>query len=234
MDTGNIFAALSGPPSDYRWATPSARPGADSATARRVDAAGVFREGRNFATYGRYQRRFQDTPIMLVGFIILAVLFRLATLLVSFRNERRLKAHGAVEIGAANSIALAIAHTLFYLAAIAESFWSGGLDADATAGVGVVIYLFAAIMLIVVIRSLGRFWSIKLLIASDHVLVTNPLFRWIRHPNYYLNILPELIGFALALHAFRTLAIGLPLYLIPLVIRIRQEEAAMRTRFAAY
>ena len=41
-------------------------------------------------------------------------------------------------------------------------------------------------MLVVVIRSLGRFWTVKLLLASDHVLVTNPLFRWVRHPNYFL------------------------------------------------
>ena len=54
-----------------------------------------------------------------------------------------------------------------------------------------------------------------------------------RHPNYFLNILPELVGFALVLHAYYTLIIGLPFYLIPLIIRIRQEESAMRAKFAA-
>ena len=171
---------------------------------------------------------------MLVAFAILAVVFRLATLFVSIRNERRLKAQGAVEIGATNSLALALAHTAYYLAAIVESTRSGGFVLDATTVAGLAIYLFGAVMLIVVIRSLGRLWTVKLLIASDHVLVTNRLFRWVRHPNYYLNILPELIGFALALHAYGTLLIGLTLYLIPLIIRIRQEEAAMRARFTTY
>lgn len=64
--------------------------------------------------------------------------------------------------------------------------------------------------------------------------MTTPLFRFVRHPNYYLNIIPELIGFALTLHAFWTLAIGLPLYLVPLVIRIRQEEGTMRAHFPEY
>src|SRR5437870_13907816 len=34
----------------------------------------------------------------------------------------------------------------------------------------------------------------KLLIASDHTLNQSGLFRWVRHPNYFLNILPELVG----------------------------------------
>lgn len=172
---------------------------------------------------------------MFTAFAILAVLVRFGTLFISIRNERRLKAAGAEEIGAANSTALALAHTAFYVAAIAEGLgWRSPLQLDAISLLGLVIYLFGMAMLVVVIRSLGRLWTVKLLLARDHVLVESPLFRRVRHPNYFLNILPELIGFALTLHAFWTLAIGLPIYLIPLITRIRQEEAAMRARFAAY
>jgi isoprenylcysteine carboxyl methyltransferase (ICMT) family protein YpbQ len=171
---------------------------------------------------------------VLVAFIVLAALFRLASLFISIRHERRLKAAGAVEIGAANSALLALAHTAFYLAAIAECFLTGGYVFDTAALAGLVLYLFGAAMLVVVIRTLGRFWTVKLIVAADHALVTHPLFRRVRHPNYFLNILPELAGFAITLHAFYTLAFGLPLYLVPLIIRVRQEEAAMRERFAAY
>lgn len=172
---------------------------------------------------------------MLIIFVVLAVMFRAATLFVSIRNEGRLKARGAVEVGAVNSAMLALAHIAFYVAAIIEGFSSsGGHGFDATAIAGLVIYLFGTAVLVAVIRSLGRFWTVKLIIASDHELIANPLFRWVRHPSYFLNLLPELIGFALALHAFNTLWIGLPFYLIPLIIRTRQEEAAMRARFPAY
>ena len=141
---------------------------------------------------------------MLITFVCFAVLLRLASLAVSIRNERRRKAQGAVEIGATNSMAIAVMHTAFYLAAIAEGFLSGRQAFDATALAGLAIYLSAMAMLIVVIGSLGRFWTVKLLIAPDHVLVTNALFRKVRHPNYFLNILPELVGFALVLHAYYT------------------------------
>jgi isoprenylcysteine carboxyl methyltransferase (ICMT) family protein YpbQ len=170
----------------------------------------------------------------MVIFIAFAVLFRIATLVVSVRHERRLVAEGAVEIGAGNSRALALAHAAVYLAAIAEYFLSSAYTLDTIAMAGLALYAFGATMLIIVIATLGRLWTVKLYIASDHVLVKSPLFRWFRHPNYFLNILPELIGFTLALHAFAALIIGLPLYLVPLRIRISQEEAAMRAKFASY
>ena len=166
-------------------------------------------------------------------FVALAVAFRLVTLVVSRRHETALRAAGAREVGAGVSALLAAAHVAFYLAAIAEGWWRG-LEPDRLFAAGVALYLFGAAMLVVVTRLLGRLWTVKLLIAADHRLVEHWLFRRVRHPNYLLNILPELVGFALALHAWWTLAIGLPLYLVPLVLRIRQEEQAMAGRFPDY
>jgi isoprenylcysteine carboxyl methyltransferase (ICMT) family protein YpbQ len=169
----------------------------------------------------------------MVWFVVVAVLLRIATLAVSIRNERRLKADGAVELGAGTSTALALAHVLFYVAAASEGLWRGA-PLDAVSYLGFALYAFGMAMLFVVMRLLGRWWTVKLIIARDHELVTHPLFRWVRHPNYFLNILPELVGFALALHAFATLIVGLPCYLVVLAMRIRQEDQAMRARFPAY
>ncbi len=167
------------------------------------------------------------------AFIAIAVLLRIAFLVVSIRHERALKQRGAIEIGVGNTTALMLAHIAFYVAAIAEGVMRAA-PVDALSVLGMLIYAGGMAALVMVARLLGRFWTVKLLIASDHVLVTHPLFRRLRHPNYFLNILPELAGFALALHAFGTLVIGLLIYAVPLTIRIRQEEAAMRTRFSAY
>jgi isoprenylcysteine carboxyl methyltransferase (ICMT) family protein YpbQ len=166
-------------------------------------------------------------------FIIVAILFRLFMLTISIRHEKRLRAEGAVEFGVGNSRALALAHITFYAAASTEGIFNfssfGALNL-----VGLGIYLFGAGMLLFVVRLLGPLWTVKLFIARDHVLVRHPLFRHIRHPNYYLNIVPELIGYALALHAPITLIVGLPVYAIPLGFRIRQEEKVMRNQFATY
>lgn len=172
-------------------------------------------------------------PVNLIAFCVIAVILRLTTLAISIRHERALKANGAVEIGAGNSTLLALTHIAFYVAAIVE----GSLRADAAdivTWLGLALYVFSMLVLLMVIRLLGRFWTVKLLIAQDHELVTHPLFRWVRHPNYFLNILPELVGFSLALHAWATLVVGLVLYAVPLTIRIRQEEKAMAARFERY
>lgn len=169
----------------------------------------------------------------MIIFCVAAVLIRIFFLLVSIRHERALKQNGAVEVGARNSTILALTHVAYYVAVITE----GSLRAapiDLVSVIGFLFYGFGMLALCLVVRLLGRFWTVKLLIARDHQLVTHPLFRWFRHPNYFLNILPELVGFALALHAFATLVIGLLIYAIPLTIRIRQEESAMAAKFDRY
>lgn len=167
---------------------------------------------------------------LFLAFTVFAVASRIASLVVSLRHEAALKRAGAVEYGALNSNVLALCHVLFYAAAIWEG-WAHGPVLDAVAAAGVALYLVALLFLGYVVHLLGRLWTVKLIIASDHSLVTHPLFRVIRHPNYFLNIVPELVGLCLALHSFKTLAIGLPIYLVPLTVRIVQEEKAMRERF---
>lgn len=152
---------------------------------------------------------------------------RLLTVAMSRKREAALRAGGAVEHGAANTKALMVAHTAFYLAAVFEGYLRQA-HFDAVSLAGLVIYLFAMLMLVWVIRLLGPFWTVKIMISPQHVVCRHPLFKIVRHPNYFLNIIPELIGFALVFHASTTLTIGLPIYLVPLIIRIRREERAMR------
>ncbi|NIJ35207.1 methyltransferase family protein [Sphingomonas oligoaromativorans] len=170
---------------------------------------------------------------MIYAFIAAALVYRFAMLAVPIRNEKVLRAGGAIEHGATNSSLLAIAHIAFYVAASVEGMVRGP-GFDAVTGIGLAICLFGAAMLFVVPRLLGGLWRVKLLIARDHELVTPPLFRVVRHPNCYLNILPELVGYALTLHAIATLIVGIAIYLLPLTMRIRLEERVTRDTFARY
>jgi isoprenylcysteine carboxyl methyltransferase (ICMT) family protein YpbQ len=168
--------------------------------------------------------------LLFVGF---ALCLRLISLVVSIRHEKALKIAGAQEFGAGNSKFIAIFYVLFYFSTGGEGYCRHGVF-DAVSAIGLGLYCFGMIALVVVISLLGRLWTVKLLIASDHELVLHPLFRTVRHPNYFLNILPELVGLTLTVHAFWTLAVGIPIFLIPLTIRIRQEEQAMREAFPEY
>jgi isoprenylcysteine carboxyl methyltransferase (ICMT) family protein YpbQ len=173
-------------------------------------------------------------PTLIPVFIALALIFRFTSLFLSIRHEKALKKAGAREYGAGNSKALAAMHILFYVAAIAEGTLMPGAWSTALMTAGIVLYVLAALALVSVIRSLGPLWTIKIIIAPGHPVVRSGLFRWVRHPNYFLNVLPELIGFALALNAVTTLLVGIPLYLVPLIIRIRQEEQVMRDEVSGY
>jgi isoprenylcysteine carboxyl methyltransferase (ICMT) family protein YpbQ len=167
-------------------------------------------------------------------FIISALLWRLVTVFVSFKNEGLLREAGAQEYGKSNSILLAVCHICYYIAAITEHHFRVVPETPYIVYAGMGLYILSAFALVLVMRALGPLWTIKVIISPNHTLVKRGVFRFFRHPNYFLNILPELIAFGVALGAFRTILVGIPIYLIPLVIRVRQEERAMRQVFPSY
>ena len=168
--------------------------------------------------------------------LILFVLFfalRLVTLFLSIRNEKRLKSNHAVEFGKRNSLVLGALHVIFYLAAIAES-WEQGASFNSISVIGVVLFGFSYIILCWVIIQLRDIWTLKIYIAKDHKINKNFLFKYFRHPNYFLNIIPELIGIGLLCHAWYAMLVLLPFYAIVLIVRIVQEERVMQAHFKEF
>lgn len=174
------------------------------------------------------------TIILTVFFLI--VLLRLISSVISGINERKLKKLGAVEYGKRNSLLLIVAHVLFYLACITEGTMKGAFFYDGISYLGLAVFAAAVVVLYYVIYSLRHIWTLKLIIAPAdyHTINKSALFRLVRHPNYYLSVLPELVGFALFFHAWITLVIGMAIYLVPLVTRIREEEKVMKLQFNDY
>lgn len=164
---------------------------------------------------------------MITIIFILIFCIRLISLSISIKNEKRLIAVGAKQFGEKNSKLLALAHIVYYFAALAETYIQG-VQFDTTSMVGLVIIVFSLIMLFYVIYELGEIWTVKIYIHPQHTINRSWLFRYVRHPNYFLNVIPELIGVGLLCHAWTVMIIGLPLYLIILAIRIRQEHQAMQ------
>jgi isoprenylcysteine carboxyl methyltransferase (ICMT) family protein YpbQ len=162
-----------------------------------------------------------------------AVALRLASLVKSGMNEKKLRRANAVEYGRKNSIWLTVVHTLFYLSCITESVLLER-SANSITWIGAAIFIFSMIVLWTVIVSLKNVWTVKLYIAPYQVVNRSFIFKYFRHPNYFLNIIPELVAIALICQSWFTLMIGLPVYFIPLTIRIMQEEKVMKTHFNNY
>lgn len=163
---------------------------------------------------------------ILITFICFFVL-RLVSLSFSIRNEKLLLNKGAKQYGKLNSLLLTLAHIAYYFGALYEAY-SKGSDFNSISLAGIGVMTFAYGMLFYVIYKLRDVWTVKLYIVPNQRIERSFLFRTVRHPNYFLNIIPELIGVALLCNAWTTLSIGFPLYLSLLIVRIRQEEVAMK------
>ena len=131
--------------------------------------------------------------IALLAFVTLQ---RLVELAWSRRNEARLRAHGAVEAGAAHYPLIVALHAS-WLAALWALGWDRALD-----------WPFVAVFLIVqlgrawVFLTLGSRWTARVLVVPGETLVRRGPYRFIRHPNYLVVCL-EMI--------FLPLALGLPI-----------------------
>ena len=108
-----------------------------------------------------------------------------------------------------------------------HDLWS--LDGDALRWAGVALYGLGGALRIWPVFVLGRRFSGLVAIQPGHQLVTDGIYRVIRHPSY-LGLLINALGWALA---FRSLAgvVLTALMLVPLIARIRSEESLLRVRF---
>jgi len=156
--------------------------------------------------------------------VALVALQRLAELVWARRNERRLRAEGAVEAGAGHYPLFVVLHAA-WLAAIlllvpSETAPNPGLLAA---------YLVVQGLRLWTMLSLGRFWTTRILTLPASPLVHRGPYRWLRHPNYVVvtaevALLPLVFG-AAGIAALFSLA-----NLILLSVRIRAEDAALAPR----
>jgi isoprenylcysteine carboxyl methyltransferase (ICMT) family protein YpbQ len=105
-------------------------------------------------------------PASLLSFLAFAITLRVSSLVISLRNEARLRAFGARQYGATNSTVLTLLHITFYVAAIVEGAHKH-LSLSALTWLGMAIYALSMLALFVVIRSLGRVWTMKIYVAPD-------------------------------------------------------------------
>ncbi|MBO1198906.1 isoprenylcysteine carboxyl methyltransferase family protein [Staphylococcus simiae] len=160
-------------------------------------------------------------------FIILLCFFaiRLMSLYISIKHAKQLKLQGAKEYGVINSKWLALTHILIYVGAGLEII----INKDSFSVlniIGLVLLIFAYTMLFIVIHTLGHIWTLKLFILPKHPIIKSGLYRVTKHPNYFLNIIPELIGVLLLTHATYTSLLLIP-YGYFLYQRIKLEDRLM-------
>jgi methyltransferase len=164
------------------------------------------------------------------AFVLLcfATLQRLAELVHARRNTRRLLAEGAVEIGADHYPLLVMLHASWLIA-----LWVLVVSGHATIWWPAVAgYAAAEIARAWVMRSLGRYWTTRIVIPRAAPLVRRGPYRILKHPNYWV-VACEIALLPLALGAWPLAAIFSVANAAVLAWRIRVEESALAPRRAS-
>ncbi len=167
-----------------------------------------------------------DTRWLYVGLIGLVVLERLAELVITERNARRLRSRGGFEVGKAHFLPMALLHTGLLIAAPLEVFL---LERPFVPLLGAVMLLLLAGTMALrywAIASLGDRWTTRVFVVPGEPPVAKGPYRRLRHPNY-LAVIVEVATLPLIHSAWWTaIAFSIGNALV-LRTRIRVEEEAL-------
>ena len=105
------------------------------------------------------------------------------------------------------------------------------IDGEGVRWLGVVLFIVGGALRIWPVFVLGNRFSGLVAIQPGHTLVTDGIYRTLRNPSY-LGLLINSLGWALA---FRSVVgvLLVVLTLLPLIARIRAEEALLRAQFGS-
>jgi methyltransferase len=168
-------------------------------------------------------------PWLALGlYLALLAVQRALELRVAARNERALRARGAVEHGAAHYPGIVALHVLWPLALLAEvaalgarppGWWPLALG----------VLLAGNVLRVAAIRALGELWTTRVWVLPSHPVSRSGPYRWLRHPAYVAVTL-ELIAAPLLFGAWRTALAASAANAVVLAVRVRDENRALGIR----
>lgn len=157
--------------------------------------------------------------------VILIILQRLVELVVAKRNEKKMLAKGAYEVGASHYPYMIILHSSFFVSLIIEVMYGNALQTPHY--LLLIVFLGLQLMRIWCLMSLGPFWNTKILILPGATLVKKGPYAFIPHPNYVVVCL-EILVIPLMFQAYFTAVCFTILNAWMLAIRIPVEGNALR------
>jgi methyltransferase len=164
--------------------------------------------------------------VYLVAGVLLVGGQRLLELLYSRRNERRLRACGAVERGGGHYPVMVAVHTLWLASTLVEGLQRGP-EIPAWWPVPLAVFLLVQPLRYWAILSLGENWNTRILVVPGGKLVRSGPYRYFPHPNYVVVVV-EVLTFPLIFGAWITAVVFTLLNAALLYVRIRTENRALK------
>ena len=155
---------------------------------------------------------------------------RLAELLYSNRNTKKLLTEGGKEVGQSHYPIMIAIHTgwLFTITAFAVLADTHSVD-DLIIWPLIGVYGLVQVGRFWVLYSLGRYWSTKVIDLPEAPLIRKGPYRWIKHPNYLIVVL-EVALLPMALQMWGTALVFSILNAGILAWRIQVENRALIKR----
>lgn len=156
---------------------------------------------------------------------------RVAELLVSRRNAAWSIRQGGVETGRGHYVVMVLLHTGLLVGALVE-VWSRRPEfLPALGWTALVLVLASQGLRWWCIATLGRQWNTRVIVVPGLPLVRRGPYRWLSHPNY-VAVVVEGAALPLVHSAWVTAVVFTVANAAVLTVRIRTEEAALRTATA--
>lgn len=162
---------------------------------------------------------------MLVAGVTVVAVQRLLELRYSRRNERRLRAKGAVERGMGHYPVMVAIHALWLASTLVEGLLRGP-EIPAWWPLPLAAFLLVQPLRYWAIFSLGENWNTKILVVPGRELVRSGPYRYFSHPNYVV-VAVEVLSFPLIFGAWITALVFSVLNAALLYGRIQEEERAL-------
>lgn len=160
--------------------------------------------------------------------VLLVAVERVAELVVSRRNAAWAFARGGVETGQRHYVVMVVLHTGLLVGALAEVSLTGRPFVPALGWTMLAAVVASQGLRWWCIRTLGHRWNTRVIVVPRLPLVRSGPYRGLSHPNY-VAVVVEGIALPLVHTAWLTALIFTVANAILLTVRIRVEEAALRT-----
>jgi methyltransferase len=164
--------------------------------------------------------------VLLVMGVSLVAIQRSLELLYSRRNERRLRARGAVERGGGHYPVIVAIHSMWLVSTLVEGLLRGP-EPPVWWPVPLAAFLLVQPLRYWAILSLRENWNTRVLVVPGGKLVRRGPYRYFPHPNYVV-VAVEVLTFPLIFGAWITAVVFSLLNAALLYVRIRTENRALR------
>lgn len=166
------------------------------------------------------------TQFIFTAIVAAVIIQRLLELRISQRNVAALLAQGG-QVQNDNLLSLVKGlQVSWWLAMLAEVWWLGRPFIPWLAAIALLLTMAGQVLRFLSMKALGTGWTLPILTIPDQPVVSQGIYRYLRHPNW-LGVMLEIVGLPLVHSAYWTALVFAIANLLIMRQRIRTEEKAL-------